>query len=583
MFSWFVLLAACRPPAPAVPTPAPAPRAAAPEQSTGCRGEVAGVHGMGGMVVSAHPEASQIGAEILRAGGSAADAAAAMAVALTLVEPQSSGIGGGAFALYFDAATQRLQAYDGRETAPRAFPSDPFSDASGERRPFGELAPSGLSVGTPGLVRLLELLHTQHGALPWEAVWTPTATLADAGFTVTPRMSRSIGLFSGGDGSVMATLQHHPAATDYFLPGGAPLAAGDTLTNPALAETIRQIAAGGPEAFYTGPLAEAMVAAVQQSPRPGHLTLADLSAYEAAQRDPVCIPYSGGRQLCGHPPPTSGGVTVLQILGILDRLPERTEGPHQLIEAVRLAWADRGAYLADPRVLPPGTVEALLAPEYLQQRADLIGAAALSADAVQPGDLGLEAPEDADLCEEGNDTTHLIAVDRAGNVVSMTSSVENAFGSGLMVGGFLLNNQLTDFDDPGRANAPQACKRPRSSMAPIVVLGEDGAVELAVGSPGGARIISYVARVIDQVYTEDIDIQSAISRPNVTGWGELEQGCGTPPLGAADVSALEAAGHSGAHLEAVRLNSGIHGVQRVGDGWLGGVDPRREGQAIVVE
>jgi gamma-glutamyltranspeptidase/glutathione hydrolase len=582
VLSWLLLLTACRRPA-AIETPTPTPASAdAPELSTGCRGEITGTYGMGGgMVVSAHPEASRIGADVLRAGGSAADAAAAMAVALTLVEPQSSGIGGGAFILHYNADQRELLAYDGRETAPSTFAPEAFLDATGERRPFPELVQSGLSVGAPGLVRLLEQLHEEHGTLPWADLFTPTADLAETGFTVTPRMSRSITSFSGGEGSFMDTLHHHAPATDYFLPGGSPLSAGDLLKNPALAQSIRTIAAGGADAFYSGPLAEQIVATVQASPRPGALTLNDLAAYRSVKRAPVCIEYQGDRQLCGHPPPTSGGVTVLQILGILDSIEDRSEGPHQLIEATRLAWADRGAYLGDPRTLAEGTVEAMLDPDYLRERATLIGEVAL-AD-IQPGSFALPPPPAAELCPEGNDTTHLIAVDRDGDVVSMTSSIENAFGSGLMVGGFLLNNQLTDFDGPGHPNAPAACKRPRSSMAPVMVLDENGEVELAVGSPGGARIISYVARVIDQVYTEEIDIQAAISRPNVTGWGELESGCGTPALGPADVAALQDLGHERAHLESVRLNSGLHGIQRVGDGWLGGVDPRREGEAIVVE
>jgi len=588
-------LAACfKTPAPTeAPSPTPAvevPAAVvddAPERSTGCRADVAPVRGTGGMVASAHPESSRIGAEVLRAGGSAADAAVAMAVALTLVEPQSSGLGGGAFLLHYDGETGGLQAWDGRETAPRAATPDLFHGDDGPR-PWPEVVPGGLSVGTPGLVRMLEAVHGEHGELPWAQLWTPTATLADTGFTVTPRMSRSIAMI---ESTPMRSLSRDPAAAAYFLPDGEPLAAGTELRNPTLADTVRAIAEGGADAFYTGPIAEAIVASVQSAePNPGRLSLADLAAYRPVKREALCMPY-GERQLCGHPPPTSGGTTVLQILGLLNGEAAGPAGDpadvHRFVEATRLAWADRGRYLGDPDAVGV-PAEALVSEAYLQSRRPLIGPE--RQPTVEPGELAVPAAPAGPLCPEGDDTSHLVAIDAAGNVVSMTSSVEMAFGSGRFVEGFLLNNQLTDFDfaptrDDGspRPNAVAACKRPRSSMAPILVLDADGEVEVAVGSPGGSRIISYVARVLHHVLDQGLDMQAAISRPNVVARSdnvELEEGCGIPRWTDAQVRGLTERGHEVTRRD---LNSGLQGIQRIDGGWLGGVDPRREGQVIALQ
>jgi gamma-glutamyltranspeptidase/glutathione hydrolase len=583
---------ACRKPAPA-PPPAPAPAAAVtdaqPEAATGCRTGLEPVAAPRGVVAAAHPEAARIGADILRKGGSAADAAVAMAVALTLVEPQSSGIGGGAFLLHHDAATGRTVAWDGRETAPRAATPELFHDQEGPRD-WMDVVPGGLSVGTPGLVRLLGDLHAAHGTLPWADLLRPTAELATAGFTVTPRMARSIAQMEEWP---MDTLRKSPTAKPYFYPDGERLAAGDTLRNPALAETVERIADGGPDAFYTGALAEQIVAAVEASDRnPGLLTTADLASYRAVQREPVCMDYRGHR-VCGHPPPTSGGVTVLEILGLLEphdvaaNPPGSAADVHLFAEATALAWADRDRYLADPDFVGV-PVDALLSDAYLAARAEQIQPDGRLTD-VAPGVVAFDGPQPAATCPEGRDTTHLVVADAAGNVVSMTSSIENAWGSGIFVGGFLLNNQLTDFsravtDDAGNpiANRVQACKRPRSSMAPILVFDGSGEVELALGSPGGSRIISYVARTLVGVLDHDLDIQAAIARPNVvrTRVLELEDDCGAPGFDPADVEALQALGHE---VKRTSLNSGLQGIQRVGSGWIGGVDPRREGAVVPVD
>ena len=590
MITLLVLTACVRTPEPievATPAPVEAPDDPPPERATGCRTDVAPVRGSAGMVASAHPEASRIGAAVLADGGSAVDAATAMAVALTLVEPQSSGLGGGAFLLHYDADTGDIEAWDGRETAPSAATPELFHDATGPR-PWPQVVPGGLSVGTPGLVRLLEAVHTEHGVLPWERLWVPTAELAEQGFMVTPRMSRSIAMI---EGMPLKSLSRDPTAAAYFLPGGTPLDQGRLLRNPALAQTVRAVATDGADAFYEGAIAEAIVAAVQaHTTNPGLLSTDDLARYRPVKREPVCMPY-GDRQVCGHPPPTSGGVTVQQILAL-----QHTESPspvgdpadlHRFVEATRLAWADRGHYLGDPDAVGVPT-EALIDAAYLAERATGIGPTRTAA--FTPGQLDVPAAPAEALCPEGADTSHLVVVDADGNVVTMTSSVEMAFGSGVMVGGFLLNNQLTDFDftatrDDGspRPNAAAACKRPRSSMAPILVLDAQGEVELAVGSPGGSRIISYVARVLHEVLDQGLDIQQAIARPNLvarTDEVEVEVGCGEPRWSAEQVQGLEALGHT---VKRTDLNSGLQGIQRVDGGWVGGVDPRREGQVIAVE
>lgn len=587
MLTVLTLALACQraatPPPEAAPTAHLETTGLQPEQATGCRDAVPVVESQGGLVVAAHPEAARIGAEILGAGGTAVDAAVAVAVALTLVEPQSSGIGGGAFALHHDGETGLLTAWDGRETAPAAAGADLFV-GDGARLSWLEAVPSGRSVGTPGLLRLLEAMHAQDGALPWAQLITPTIALAEEGFTVTPRLSQSLVELE----RITDAIRRNPAARALYYPGDRPVQPGQRLQNPQLAATLRVVAESGADALYEGPLAEQIVAAVQAADPPGALSLADLATYRAVQREPVCLDFRA-HQVCGHPPPTSGGVTVLQILGLLGppaASPDDPAGLHRFIEASRLAWADRDRYLADPDAVSIPT-QALLDPAYLAARAaEILPDQRLSE--VTPGELPLPAPPDGPICPEGNDTTHFVVVDGTGDVVSLTSSVEMAFGSGILVGGFLLNNQLTDFafDPQGPhgpvANRPGPCKRPRSSMAPTIVYDTDGQVVLALGSPGGSRIISYVARALVDTLDHGLTLQEAVSRPHLVGSGsavELEQDCGTPPWPASTADALGALGHT---VRWTSLNSGLHGIERTEAGWRSAVDPRREGAARAV-
>ena len=582
MWLTIAMLACRRQPTPVEPSPVVLVEA--PEETTGCRASIEPVVSTGGIVVTAHPEATRIGAEVLASGGSAADAAVAIGVALTLVEPQSSGLGGGAFLLHFDAATRKIAAWDGRETAPRSA-SPAMFQVDGVARPWADVVPGGRSVGVPGLLKLLEELHSAHGKRAFPELLAPTAKLAREGFTVTPRLARSIEQME----ERQDVLRRHPAAKAYFYPDGHGLQAGSTLRNPALAATVEQLMAEGTGAFYGGTLGQHVVEAVAAAPvNPAVLTLADLQGYRAVQREPVCIPYAG-RTLCGHPPPTSGGVTTLQILAQLERF--ELEGPaepgfvHLFADSTALAWADRERYLADPAVGVP--TQALLAPGYLADRSALLGPGQRAA--IAPGEVQAVTGSGV-ACPEGLDTTHFVVADAAGNVVTVTSSIENAFGSGVFVDGYLLNNQLTDFardpvgaDGQPIANAAAACKRPRSSMAPTLVLDAQGDVELALGSPGGAAIIQFTARTLLGVLDQGLSLQQAIERPNVVLRGEtvlIEEDCGRPRVPQATYEALRALGHP---VEgSPSLNSGLHGIQRTSAGWAAGIDPRREGSATAV-
>lgn len=589
---WLTILMACR----KQPAPEPAPvevpetRTAtpvpdAPEQATGCRTDIEPVETSGALVVSAHPESSAIGASILAQGGNAMDAAVGVAVALTLVEPQSSGLGGGAFLLHYDASEGAITAWDGRETAPRAGGPQMFM-ADGEAREWAEVVPGGLSVGVPGVLRMLERAHEAHGAEPFADLLRPTAELARTGFTVTPRMARSIRQME----ERQDVLRRHPGARAYFYPDGEPLAAGHVLKNPALAETVERIATEGTGVFYGGEIGRHIVDAVQQAPvNPGAMTLQDLAGYRAVQREPVCTTFREHR-VCGHPPPTSGGVTTLQILAQLDRFeladPDDPTFLHLFSDSVALAWADRERYLGDPAIGVP--TQALLAPDYLAARSALLDPAARAS--IAPGDVPF-APSDAPLCPEGKDTTHLVIVDAQGDVVSMTSSIENAWGSGVFVDGFLLNNQLTDFardprgpDGQTVANAAAACKRPRSSMSPLIVTDAEGQAVMAVGSPGGAAIIQYTARSVIGALAQGLTLQQAVERPNIVRYGDklmIEDDCGRPRVPQASRETLRALGHD---VITRSFNSGLHGIERTEDGrWRSAIDPRREGKAISVE
>lgn len=534
------------------------------------------------MVVAANPLAAEAGLDVLRAGGSAADALVAVQTVLGLVEPQSSGIGGGAFLLWYDAATGAITSFDGRETAPMAADAGLFLGPDGAPLAFFDAVVGGRSVGTPGVPRLLETIHARAGKLPWADLFEPAIRLAEDGFAVSPRLNALI----AADGDRLAG---QPSTRAYFFDAdGNPLAAGDTLRNPAYADSLRAIAQGGADAFYTGPLADAIVAAVQAHPgNPGLLEKRDLAAYRVIEREPVCQPYRG-YDICGMGPPSSGGLTVGQILGMAASFDLAVLGPDDPVawriigDATRLAFADRGLYMADPDHvrMPAG----LLDPDYLAARATLLRRdTALPPDGVEAG-----APpwDKAELRRQGVEleqpaTTHLVIVDDDGNIASMTSSIENAFGARLMTGGFLLNNQLTDFSFEAEAggtavaNRVEAGKRPRSSMSPTIVL-RDGKPAFALGSPGGASIIPYVANTLIGLIDWGLDIRQAIARPHLVnrfGTYELERGTAAEAF-AADLQAL-------GYETAIRdQNSGLHGVAFVGGMIEGAADPRREGVAL---
>jgi gamma-glutamyltranspeptidase / glutathione hydrolase len=531
-------------------------------------------------VVAAHPLAARAGADILVAGGSAVDAAIATQLVLNLVEPQSSGIGGGAFLLHRDGETGRMIAYDGRETAPAAADPALFLDDNGEPLSFMDAVIGGRSVGTPGLVRLLAHAHDRHGRLPWADLFGPAIALAEEGFEVGERLAALV--------ADNETLQRHEPTREYFFPGGEAVRAGDRLRNEAFAETLRMIADEGPEAFYQGALAEEIVATVQGfTDNPGLLSEDDLRSYNVVEREPVCAFFRVYR-VCGMGPPSSGALTIGQILGLLGHFdlesldPRGPHASHLFAEASKLAFADRGLYIADAdfvRVPEKG----LLDPTYLTARAQLIDRAQAATD-VSAGnppwrDASLLAPDES---TEVPATSHISIVDASGNIVAMTTTIESGFGSRLMVRGFLLNNELTDFSfrpEVGGlpvANRVEAGKRPRSSMAPTIVVDAQDQPILVVGSPGGARIIPYVARTILGVLVWDMDVQAAVNMPHVTSLGgptDLE--AGTP---AADLApSLEERGHS---VRVLDLNSGIHAIAFTPEGLAAGVDRRREGAAF---
>lgn len=529
------------------------------------------------LVVTAHPAATEAGYGVLRAGGTAADAAVAVQMMLTLVEPQSSGLGGGAFLLHWDASEGLLTTYDGRETAPAAAGPDLFLTEGGAPMEFWDAVVGGRSVGVPGTLKLMEWLHDRHGSTPWPELLAPAIALAEEGFTVSPRLAAAIAEARG--------LDAFPEARAYFFDdAGAPRAAGTRLANPALAETLHRIAAEGSAPFYEGDIGEAIVAAVATPSNPGTLSLDDLATYQVIERAPVCHDYRG-RSICGMGPPSSGALTVGQILGILSSFDIAAPGSnldptHLFIEASKLAFADRALYMADADFVD--MPEGLLNAAYLAGRAALIdpGAAMPPASAGSPpwDEARLQAP-DRDRPEYG--TSHFVIVDAAGDMISATTTIEAGFGSRVMTGGFLLNNELTDFafvpaeEGLPVANRVEGGKRPRSSMAPTIVF-EDGAPVLLIGSPGGARIIPYVAEALIRILDFGIDPQTAVAMPHVVnrnGATEVEEG----PEAEAMIAALAAFGHE---AKAANLNSGLHAIAITPEGLLGAVDPRREGRAM---
>ena len=531
------------------------------------------------MVAAANPHAVQAGADVLAAGGTAADALVAVQAVLGLVEPQSSGRGGGAFLVWYDAATGALTTLDGRETAPLAATPTLFQDESGEPLKFFDAVVGGRSVGTPGTPALMEAVHRRWGRLAWGPLFDGAIALADNGFAVSPRLA---GLVERD----AERLGRFPDTAAYFLPNGAPIAAGSTLTNPDYATTLRAIADGGAGAFYTGNIASDIVATVQNAPgNPGVLSTLDLAVYQIKERPAVCATYRA-HDVCGMGPPSSGALTVGQILGMLDNFDLAALGPNnpeawRLIgDASRLAFADRGLFMADSDYVPMPT-EGLVAPGYLAERASLLeGDDALPE--VSPGNpewdhAMLLAPDES---LELPSTSHISIVDSFGNVASMTTTIENAFGSRLMVRGFLLNNELTDFsfrshrDGVPIANRLEPGKRPRSSMSPTIVM-QDNEPVLAIGSPGGSRIIGYVAQAIIAHLDWDMDVQQALSMPHAVnrfGTYDLEEGTDATEL----AEPLAAMGYE---VNIRGLNSGLHAI-RIDETLTGGADPRREGIAL---
>lgn len=530
-----------------------------------------------GIVSAADPRAAEAGAEMLRQGGSAADAALAVLLALTVVEPQSSGIGGGGFLVYSDEGGAPVT-YDGRETAPMAATGTWFF-RDGKPMETREAIPGGKSVGVPGNLRLMALAHRDQGRLPWGKLFQPAIRLARDGFTVSPRLNRFL-----RDYSRTGALAEQARAL--FYPNGEPVAAGSKVRNPALAAFLERLAALGPDAFYVGPNAQAIVAAVNSaSHNPSPMTTGDLSSYDAKPRQAVCGEYRRHR-ICGMGPPSSGGVAVFQILKQLERFDLAAFGPrsptawHLFAESTRLAFADRERYLADPDFVPV-PVAGLIDPGYLASRSALIAPDATlpSVSAGNPPGTVVSCPP-MPVPERG--TSHFVAVDRWGDVASLTSTIESPFGSGLMVNGYYLNNELTDFsflpvkDGCPVANRVEGGKRPRSSMSPTIVYGPDGHVRLAVGAAGGATIIAQVAKAIIGVIDWNLTAQDAIELPVLYAPGDtlfVERGTPHEQI----VPAFQALGHE------VRVREPGYKANAIEwrDGrWVGAADPRSEGAAI---
>ncbi|HFC05198.1 MAG TPA: gamma-glutamyltransferase [Rhizobiales bacterium] len=536
------------------------------------------------MVSTANPHASRAAAAMLEKGGSAMDAAIAAQMVLGLVEPQSSGIGGGAFALYFKADQARLTSFDGREKTPMEADEDLFLEDDGTPLEWQKASIGGRAVGVPGVVALSWKAHRKFGRLPWRDLFSPAIALAKQGFKVTPRLHNAIVRSS------KALKRDYGARRVYFTGKSlVPLAVGAVLKNPEYAKTLKAIAEKGPAGFYQGPLARAMAEAVQNyQGNPGWLTVDDLKAYQAVERQAVCSTYRDYK-VCGMPPPTSGGLTSLMILGMLenfnlgDMQPGSATAMHLFTQASRLAYADRGIYMGDTDFIEV-PVAGLLNKAYLKQRAQLINPLIDigRAKAGTPPETGHDIKRAAGLEMQEYGTSHLSIVDADGNAVSMTTSVERAFGSHIMVGGFILNNQLTDFSFvPERngkkvANRVEAGKRPRSSMSPTMIFNRDGSLFAAVGSPGGSRIIEFVTRTVIDLIDWHLPMQQAINMGNVTNrnrFTELEAGSSVEKF----TPAFVAMGHQ---VKVRPLTSGLHGIRITKTGMDGGADRRREGLVI---
>jgi gamma-glutamyltranspeptidase/glutathione hydrolase len=571
----------------------------APESASGYRTDLQTRHASKHMAAAANPLAAEAGREMLRRGGSAIDAAIAMQAVLTLVEPQSSGIGGGALIMLWDG--KNVRTYDGRETAPAGATERLFLQADGTPMPFTQAQIGGRSVGTPGVLRALELAHKKHGRLPWAQLFEPAIKLAEQGFVISPRLYQLIASDS--------SLRSSPDMVAYFLTAdGRPKAVGTRLKNPALAAVLQRIANEGPDALYQGAVAQEIVDKVQGHANPGSLSLSDLKGYMAKERAPLCTDYKRW-QVCGMPPPSSGGIAVAQILATLQALetrnnryalaplkPVKTDAPagsepspqavHLISEAERLAYADRAQYVADTDFVPV-PVKGLVDPAYLASRAALIGERSMGT--AEPGTPpGIQIAYAPDRSPLRISTSQVVAIDDEGGAVSMTTTIESAFGSHLMVQGFLLNNEMTDFsfipDEHGQkvANRVEPGKRPRSSMAPTLIFDRQSGEFLAtIGSPGGSQIIEYVAKSTIGLLDWNLDAQQTINLPNFgsrNGPTELERGQFSPAL----IQALKAKGHE---VNEIDMTSGTQAIVRTKDAQgkvslTGGADPRREGEAL---
>jgi gamma-glutamyltranspeptidase / glutathione hydrolase len=526
------------------------------------------------MVAAPNPAAVEAGVEILRRGGTAIDAAVAVQMALGVVEPQASGIGGGGFLLHYEASTRTITVYDGRETAPAGATSGLFLDRAGKPLPFREAVASGLSVGVPGAVRLLELAQREHGKLAWHALFDPAIALARDGFAMPPRLAAAIAPMADESG----------ARVVYFNADGSPKKAGERIFNPALADTMALIATQGADVLYEGPIAREVVARVRGHKRPGTLSLADLANYRPIKREAVCGPYRVWT-ICGMGPPSAGGVATLQVLEMLQPFelsrdaPNSTHALHLIAEASRLAFADRDRYIADPAYVAV-PLAGLLSPEYIAQRRKLISVDRSMGPATAGNPPGAQALVDGvGKIEQG--TSNISVVDRWGNAVEFTTTVESTFGAQMMVRGFVLNNELTDFSFRPEiegipvANRVEPGKRPRSSMSPAFVLDRDRSLYVGVGSAGGARIIGDTLHALIGVLDWNLSMQAAIDLPriaNLNGPTELED---RPPLNA-QAEKLRAMGHE---VVVRRHDGGLTGFRRVDGSWEGGADRRRDGTA----
>jgi gamma-glutamyltranspeptidase/glutathione hydrolase len=533
------------------------------------------------MIAAANPHAAQAGLDMMRAGGSAVDAAIATQMVLGLVEPESSGIGGGAFMLVYDPKTRHTTSFDGREMAPASATPTMFLDANGQPRNKGEAIPGGLSVGIPGVVKMLWLAHEKYGKLPWAKLFEPAIKLAEDGFPVGPKLARTIKNFSRG--ADMPDIRAH-----FYHPDGTPLREGEIYKDPEYAATLKKIATEGPDGFYKGEIAQAIVDAVHHAPKnQGGMTLSDLSNYQPREREPVCGDYREYR-LCSMGPPSSGGIAVLQILGMLQRFPpdqltpNTVSGAHLFAEASRLAYADRAQYLGDPAFVDV-PIKGLLDKNYIASRAALIDPARDMGTALPGNPPQKHAELSPQVSPVLHGTSHMTIVDDSGEVAAMTTSVESVFGANVMVKGFMLNNTLTDFsfqpvrDGKPVANAPAPGKLPLSAMSPTIVFDKKGNFLVSVGSPGGPAIIDYVAQILIGILDAHMSPAAALAMPhelNMNGPTLLEKSPNSDALAAQ----LTAMGHT---VQVPQVEgSGLHGIEKTKNGYIGAADPRRDGIAL---